>query len=62
MFHDRHSMMWVDVPSEKCDKLIRHVTEVFNKTNLKIRDLATLKGKLVATDPGNKWERIRSMV
>ena len=36
----------------KCEELM-----VQNKNNLRIRDLATILGKLVALDPDNKWAR-----
>ena len=44
----------------KGEELWELITSMLHKTNLTVRDLATLMGKLVANDPGNKWARIRS--
>ena len=33
---------------------------MLDNNHLKVRDLAVLTGKLVATDPGNKWAKIKS--
>ena len=52
----------VDIPISKGEELRELITSMLHKTNLTVRDLATLTGKLVATDPGNKWARIRSKV
>lgn len=50
----------VDIPKKKREELTEFIRETLNNSTLTVRDLATLTGKLVATDPGNKWARIRS--
>ena len=50
----------VDIPEKKCTELKDYISETLAATKLTVKDLAKLTGKLVATDPGNKWARIRS--
>ena len=41
-------------------ELRAYIWELLERKPLTLRDLATLMGKLVAADPGNKWARIKS--
>lgn len=61
-FRINTKLIRVDVPSTKCEEIRDYIVKVKEKPDLTIRDLATLTGKLVATDPGNKWARIKSKV
>lgn len=53
-------LLKVDLPRLKCGEITNFAREVLTEPRLKIKTLAGLIGKLVATDPGNKWAKIKT--